>query len=44
MGLEFAVDEMAENCRWDPLQFRIINYTQVDPERPERPFSRQQGF
>ncbi|MDR6631963.1 xanthine dehydrogenase YagR molybdenum-binding subunit [Phyllobacterium sp. 1468] len=39
MALEIAIDEMAEKLGIDPIQFRIINDTQVDPEKPERPFS-----
>ncbi|QPB23636.1 aldehyde oxidoreductase molybdenum-binding subunit PaoC [Rhizobium sp. 007] len=39
MALEIAIDEMAEKLGLNPVQFRIINDTQVDPEKPERPFS-----
>ncbi|WP_457812648.1 aldehyde oxidoreductase molybdenum-binding subunit PaoC [Sinorhizobium meliloti] len=39
MALEIAIDEMAERLGLDPVEFRIINDTQVDPEKPERPFS-----
>jgi xanthine dehydrogenase YagR molybdenum-binding subunit len=39
MALEIAIDEMAEKVAIDPIKFRIINDTQVDPEKPERPFS-----
>ena len=39
MGLEIAIDEIAEKVGMDPVQFRIVNDTQVDPENPERPFS-----
>jgi xanthine dehydrogenase YagR molybdenum-binding subunit len=39
MALEIAVDEMAEKLGLDPIEFRIINDTQVDPENPTRPFS-----
>lgn len=39
MALEIAIDEMAEKLGLDPVEFRIINDTQVDPEHPERPFS-----
>ncbi|WP_081161128.1 aldehyde oxidoreductase molybdenum-binding subunit PaoC [Ensifer aridi] len=39
MALEIAMDEMAEKLGLDPVEFRIINDTQVDPEKPERPFS-----
>jgi xanthine dehydrogenase YagR molybdenum-binding subunit len=39
MALEIAMDEMAETLDMDPVEFRILNDTQVDPENPERPFS-----
>src|SRR3954471_3187213 len=42
MALEIAVDEMAEKLGIDPVEFRILNDTQVDPEKPERPFSKRQ--
>ncbi|KRR16636.1 xanthine dehydrogenase [Bradyrhizobium lablabi] len=42
MALEIAMDEMAEKLGMDPVQFRILNDTQVDPEKPERPFSQRQ--
>ena len=42
MALEIAMDEMAEKLGIDPLEFRIRNDTQVDPEKPERPFSKRQ--
>ncbi|MEE3624372.1 aldehyde oxidoreductase molybdenum-binding subunit PaoC [Nitrospirillum sp. BR 11752] len=42
MALEIAMDEMAEKLGMDPIQFRILNDTQVDPEQPERPFSQRQ--
>jgi xanthine dehydrogenase YagR molybdenum-binding subunit len=42
MALEIAMDEMAERLRIDPIEFRIRNDSQVDPEKPERPFSQQQ--
>ena len=41
MALEVAMDEMAHKLRLDPVEFRIRNDTQVDPERPERPFSQR---
>ena len=42
MALEIAMDEMAEKVGLDPIEFRIRNDTQVDPEKPDRPFSQQQ--
>ncbi|UXS05596.1 aldehyde oxidoreductase molybdenum-binding subunit PaoC [Agrobacterium tumefaciens] len=39
MALEIAIDEVADKLDMDPVEFRIINDTQVDPEKPERPFS-----
>jgi xanthine dehydrogenase YagR molybdenum-binding subunit len=42
MALEIAIDEMAEKLGIDPVQFRALNDTQVDPEKPERPFSIRQ--
>ena len=39
MALEIAMDEMAEKLGIDPIDFRIRNDTQVDPEKPERKFS-----
>ncbi len=42
MALEIAMDEMAEKLGLDPIEFRVINDTQVDPEHPERPFSQRQ--
>ncbi len=39
MALEIAMDEMAERLNLDPVEFRIRNDTQVDPGKPERPFS-----
>ena len=42
MALEIAMDEMAEKLGLDPVEFRIRNDTQVDPEKPERPFSQRQ--
>ena len=41
MALEIAMDEMAEKLGIDPVEFRIINDTQVDPEKPGRPFSQR---
>ena len=42
MVLEIAMDEMAEKLGLDPIEFRIRNDTQVDPEKPQRPFSQRQ--
>jgi xanthine dehydrogenase YagR molybdenum-binding subunit len=42
MALEIAMDEMAEKSGIDPVEFRILNDTQVDPANPDRPFSRRQ--
>src|SRR5262249_43678908 len=42
MALEMAVDEMAEKLGMDPVEFRILSDTQVDPENPERPFSKRE--
>jgi xanthine dehydrogenase YagR molybdenum-binding subunit len=42
MALEIAMDEMAEKLGMDPVEFRVINDTQVDPNDPERPFSQRQ--
>ncbi|MCF4994757.1 molybdopterin-dependent oxidoreductase [Pseudomonas syringae] len=42
MALEIAMDEMAEKLKLDPIQFRILNDTQVDPIKTERPFSKRQ--
>ncbi len=42
MALEVAMDEMAEKLGMDPVEFRIVNDTQVDPEKPERKFSQRQ--
>ena len=42
MALEIAMDEMAERLSLDPVEFRRLNDTQVDPEHPERPYSQRQ--
>ena len=42
MALEIAMDEAAEKLGMDPIAFRIVNDTQVDPERPERRYSQRQ--
>ncbi|CCV12857.1 aldehyde oxidoreductase molybdenum-binding subunit PaoC [Mesorhizobium sp. STM 4661] len=42
MALEIAMDEMAEKLGLDPIEFRVRNDTQVDPENPGRPFSQRQ--
>jgi len=41
MALEIAIDEMAEKLKMDPIEFRVLNDTQVDPEKPELPFSQR---
>ncbi len=41
MALEIAMDELAEQLSMDPVQLRITNDTQVDPEKPKRPFSQR---
>lgn len=41
MALEIAIDELAEKLGMDPIQLRIANDTDVDPEHPERPFSQR---
>ena len=38
-ALEVAMDEMAEKLGMDPVAFRILNDTQVDPEDANKPFS-----
>ncbi|MBR0650168.1 xanthine dehydrogenase family protein molybdopterin-binding subunit [Roseomonas terrae] len=42
MALEVAMDEMAERLGMDPIEFRVVNDTQVDPDDPDRPFSQRQ--
>jgi xanthine dehydrogenase YagR molybdenum-binding subunit len=42
MALEIAIDEAAEKAGIDPVEFRVLNDTQVDPEKPGRPFSQRQ--
>jgi xanthine dehydrogenase YagR molybdenum-binding subunit len=37
MALEIAIDEMAEKLGIDPLEFRIINDTQIAPDNPGKP-------
>jgi xanthine dehydrogenase YagR molybdenum-binding subunit len=37
MALEIAMDEMAERLRLDPVEFRILNDTQVVPDNPAPP-------
>jgi xanthine dehydrogenase YagR molybdenum-binding subunit len=41
MALEVAMDELAEKLGLDPVELRIRNDTQADPEKPERPFSQR---
>ena len=42
MALEIAIDEMAEKLGLDPIEFRVLNDTQFDPENPARKFSQRQ--
>ena len=42
MALEIAMDEAAEKLGMDPVQFRIVNDTQVAPEEPGRRFSKRE--
>jgi xanthine dehydrogenase YagR molybdenum-binding subunit len=41
MVLEMAMDELAEKLAIDPVELRVINDTQVDPEKPQRPYSQR---
>jgi len=41
MVLEMAMDELAETLGMDPVELRIVNDTQVDPEKPNRPYSQR---
>ncbi|WP_252272937.1 aldehyde oxidoreductase molybdenum-binding subunit PaoC [Pseudomonas subflava] len=41
MAVEIAMDEMAEKLGLDPVEFRVMNDSQVDPEKPERPYSQR---
>lgn len=41
MALEIAMDELAEKLKIDPITFRILNDTKVDPESPDRSFSQR---
>lgn len=38
-ALEIAMDEMAEKLGMDPIEFRIVNDTQVVPDNPGKPAS-----
>ncbi|MEG2631786.1 MAG: xanthine dehydrogenase family protein molybdopterin-binding subunit, partial [Comamonas sp.] len=40
-ALEVAMDELAQRLGIDPIELRVLNDTQVDPEHPERPFSQR---
>src|SRR6185436_12911462 len=40
MALEIAIDEMAEKLGLDPIEFRIRNDTQVAPDNPPPPDSK----
>ncbi|NVO25441.1 xanthine dehydrogenase family protein molybdopterin-binding subunit [Donghicola mangrovi] len=39
MALEIAMDEMAEALEMDPVRFRIVNDSQVNPSNPDQPYS-----
>ena len=39
MAFEIAIDEMAHQLKLDPVEFRIHNDTQQDPEKPTRVYS-----
>jgi xanthine dehydrogenase YagR molybdenum-binding subunit len=39
-ALEIAMDEMAEKLGMDPIEFRILNDTQVVPDSPDKPASK----
>jgi xanthine dehydrogenase YagR molybdenum-binding subunit len=41
MALEIAMDELAEKLGIDPVELRVRNDTQVDPENPKRAFSQR---
>jgi xanthine dehydrogenase YagR molybdenum-binding subunit len=41
MALEVAMDELAEKLGMDPVELRIVNDTQVDPEKSGRAFSQR---
>ncbi|MDB5596433.1 MAG: xanthine dehydrogenase [Hyphomicrobiales bacterium] len=44
MALEIAMDEMAGKLGLDPIEFRVLNDTQVDPANSDRPFSHRDLF
>jgi xanthine dehydrogenase YagR molybdenum-binding subunit len=37
-ALECAIDEMANALNMDPLEFRLLNYSETDPERNRAAF------
>jgi len=41
MAVEIAMDELAEKLGIDPVEFRVMNDSQDDPEKPGRPFSQR---
>lgn len=41
MALEIAMDELAVKLSMDPIALRVLNDTQVDPEKKTRPFSQR---
>src|ERR1700689_5077437 len=41
MAREMPLPEMAEKLKLDPIEFRILNDTAVDPQHPKRSFSQR---
>ena len=41
--LEIAMDEMAEKLGMDPIEFRVLNDTQVVPDSPPKPPAKKPG-
>jgi xanthine dehydrogenase YagR molybdenum-binding subunit len=39
MAYEIAMDELAEKAGIDPIELRLRNDTQIDPQKPERKFA-----
>lgn len=44
MAFEVAIDEMAQKLGLDPVEFRVLNDTQHDPEKPTRVYSTRKLF